>query len=353
VSVRTRWLAWVAIASTEEPAGSLAGLRIATGLVLLTTLLSMLPSGTIDAAWVLPDEGGFRLSSALPWLFRALGGASKAAVHGVFWTGVAGSALVTVGLGGRLVALATLQVAIALFGLDRSSGGGHDHLITNALWLLVLGRSTETLSLDCLLRTGRLRSDRPVWAAPRWLAMAQLCALYFTAGIHKLGVEWTPWGGFSALYYVLQAPHLQRIDMTWLGWVYPVTQVATAVTMVFEIGVPPWLAWFILRGKATAAAPREGVAPEAPATATTPTTPTRPSGALTARDPRLWLAGVGLLLHGGIFLAMDLGPFSAITLAYYPCLFSPGEHARLLAGAGRVLARLAGGRRREGRVRRG
>ena len=64
---------------------------------------------------------------------------------------------------------------------------GDDRLLTNALWLLVLSRSTATLSLDCRLRTGQWVSSVLVPAWPRYLALYQLVLVYGTTGLQKLG----------------------------------------------------------------------------------------------------------------------------------------------------------------------
>src|SRR5262249_22515372 len=145
------------------------------------------------------------------------------------------------GLGGRVAAFVTLQGYVALHRLDGNSSGSSDLLVTNGLWLLVLARSTATLSLDCKLRTGRFRSDDPIPAFPRYLAVLQLVAMYWSTGVQKVSVYWFPAGSYSALYYILQQPTWQRFSMSWAARIYPITQVATAVTWIWEVSAPALL----------------------------------------------------------------------------------------------------------------
>lgn len=258
-------------------------------------------AGMHRVVWLGPVYGGYDVPDA-NWLVRLLGGPTPGVIGGLLGAAMVAGVMLSAGLLTRAAALGALLSCEALFQLDRSSGGGHDSLLTNALWLVFLGGGGAAWSVDAWVRRrrgGAVDATVPAW--PRRLAVIQLGLVYFTAGVHKVGAEWMPWGGFSALYYTLQTPHLLRYDWGPLvrRW-YPLTQAATAVTMLFEVGMPLWLLAHA-RG-------------------------------LTRRDPRPWLVGLGVALHGGIWLTMDLGPFSAIALAYYPCLFPPVRPAPLAAG---------------------
>src|SRR5262249_39413460 len=134
------------------------------------------------------------------------------------------------GLASRLNAFLALQSYMALTGLNPAAGGAYDWLLTNALLLLVLRRCGQTLSLGYRVRTGRWVSDEPVPAWPRYLVVYQMVLVYWSTGMHKVSGAWTPAGGFSALYYILQEPTWRRWNMSWLAWVYPATQAATALT---------------------------------------------------------------------------------------------------------------------------
>ena len=49
-------------------------------------------------------------------------------------------------------------------------------------------------------------------------------------------------------------------------------------------------------------------------------------------DFRRWFVAIGVMVHLSILVLMDVGPFSLVAMAYYPCLFHPDEWRR---GAGR------------------
>jgi hypothetical protein len=180
--------------------------------------------------------------------------------------------------------------------------------LANALWILVLAGGDSTLSLRCRLRTGAWHDPRPVPAWPRALVLYQLILVYSSTGLQKLSAHWTPVGGFSALYYILQQPSWHRADMSWLAHIYPLTQLATLTTWLFELLAPVVLLALYYRRTAD-----------------------RP-GRLRARMNRLpWrnaFVVVGVPMHVGVFLMMDVGPFTWVTLAFYLCLFDPDEWAR-------------------------
>jgi hypothetical protein len=204
----------------------------------------------------------------------------------------------------------TLQIFLALSDVNSHAGGSDDPLLANGLWLLVLAQSTRTLSLDCRLRTGSWRSAELVPAWPRYLAVVQLFLMYWSTGLQKVSAYWTPAGDFSALYFILQQPTWQRIDMTWAAHVYPLTQAATALTWCWELGAPLWLLAFWWRD--------------------TRDRPGRLRALANRIDLRSWLAAVGVVLHLGILAAMEVGPFSLIALSFYLCLYHPDEYTALL-----------------------
>jgi hypothetical protein len=109
--------------------------------------------------------------------------------------------------------------------------------------LLVLAFSSagRAFSLDALIRTGSLRGDgEPVPAWPRYLIVVQIVLMYFTAGVQKYGQHWWPWGGWSALYVILQDWAVASRPFGWLRdqpW-YALTQLSTLVTMVFQWSYP-------------------------------------------------------------------------------------------------------------------
>ncbi len=306
------WSAFVALTSIREPGTSLARFRIAVGLVMLYSLLSMITAGLVEVMWVDAAHGGLQTLSTQHWLIGLLGGRTLATAWGLVIAGLVLASLVVVGLGGRLTTLLTLQVYYALTSAHGTLSGGYDTLITNALWLLVLAQSTATLSLDCRLRTGQWRSERPVPAWPRYLVILQLIVVYGTTGLHKLSPVWIPGGDYSALYWVFQEPTWPRFDMAWTASVFPLTQLATAVTWWWEVLTPLLLVVYWARYTA----PRGG----------------RVRRALNRFDLRKPWAAMGVGLHLGILVLLNVGPFSPISLAYYLCFIPPASPAQHPSG---------------------
>jgi hypothetical protein len=163
------------------------------------------------------------------------------------------------------------------------------------MWILAFAPSGRSFSVWC-----RGVSPTPGAAWPRAVLVLQLGVTYTFAGIGKTGPEWWPWGGYDAVYRSLLQPHWNEIDATFVADLYPLTQLATALTMVFETGfflVPLWL---LLRDRY----PR-----------------------IRRFDPRWFFLPLGLVMHGTLELFMDLGPFALVTLAYYLLLFDAQEYA--------------------------
>lgn len=304
LAVGDRWRRWVGFVGAQETGEGLALFRMLSGLALIVSIGATAANGLVGAFWVDASFGGIR---SLPptWRYDLLGGATPTAA----WTCVlaalgAGVALV-VGIGARAAALIGGQALMALAAANPHARASYDGLLINSLWLLVLADSTATLSLRCRLRHGAWTSDALVGAWPRYLTIAQLGVLYLFTGLHKVSIYWTPAGGFSALYYIMQQPSWQLGSMHWLAWIYPVTQISTAVAWIFELSWPlMWLAlYFRLH----------------------PDRPGRVRRWFNRLRVRTIYAAVGASMHLGIAIAMDVGPFTYVTLAFYPCLFRPQE----------------------------
>lgn len=319
----TRLWSWaVALLARREAATPVALLRIAVGLILLVDLADGVARGAVGALWMPPEGGGIRALNEAHWLWGLLGGFSPEAAWAVVGTAMAGSLLLALGLGSRLAALVTLACVQGLFSLHPGTGGGHDRVLTNALWLLALSPAGETLSLRCRLKTGRWASSQPHPAWVRYVAIYQLALIYTMTGVQKVGADWWPWGGLRAVYYALLTPSWQRFSgLAWVGWVFPLTQIATVATVAWESTwflVPLWLLYRDTR--------------------------TRP-GRLRALSNRLDLRRVyvmvGIGMHIGIWVTMNVGPFSPATMAFYCCLWHPDEYAaawrRWRPGAQRAL----------------
>ncbi len=304
------WGRFVACLAHREPATPLALFRIATALVILVTLSDMLLTDTLAAIWYPTAHGGIIDTLDEHWLIAALGGTDPAVVNGLVAAVLVCAVLLLVGLGSRLAALVALQCCLALFSLHPGTGGGHDRLIVNGLWLLLLAPSDATLSLWSRIRRGSWVSNTPAPAWVRYLIIYQIVLVYTCTGIQKLGADWWPWGGLRAVYYSLLTPSWQRWEsIAWVADLYPLTQAGTAITLVWELtwGLVLLALWY----------------------RATRTRPGRLRALFNRLDVRRLYALVGVAVHVGIWAMMNLGPFSWITLTYYLCLWHHDEYARL------------------------
>ena len=290
------WNRLVMALSATEDARVLASFRIAVASVLFVTLVGIWRADLLDMLYLGPELGGVR-SVSTPFLFRWIGSQGPEVVHTVFWVATVGSALMACGLGGRLTALVTLQSFMGLVDLNSHAGGSYDELLTNAMWLCVLGDTTATWSLDGWLKTGRWQTGAQISVWPRLLVVYQLMLMYWTTGLQKLSSYWVPGGDYSALYYIFQQPTWQRGDMSWVAWQpwFFLTQLGTAGSWVWVVTVPLWAAAFLLSLRNLP----------------------HPSW---VRATRWTYAGVGAFFHLAVFSFMNVGPFSWASMAYYPCL---------------------------------
>jgi len=296
---------WFGFFRRRETGESLALFRIACGVTTLTWILSAVFHDVATDVWLPVEYGGYRSFASVPWLFGLLGGLNPTTLWIVIGAYILSACAVTIGWGGRWSAFVLLQAFLAISDINSDVSGGDCRLAGNCLWLLVIAGGTATMSLDCRLREERWTSDRMVAAWPRYLVFYQLVVVYGATGLQKLSIDWTPAGGYSALYYILQEPTWQRWDMSWLAWVYPLTQVATAVTWIWEASAPLLIlaAWY----RATRDRP----------------------GLLRRLFNRIGFRRVyvtiGVMMHLGIFIFIDLSLFTWISLSMYPCLFTAAE----------------------------
>ena len=310
-TLRRCWLFWVVLFSHREPAYGWALFRILTGACLLYSLTSVGATGLVDILWVDAAYGGYRSLGPVRVLLLDLGPATPSLINSIYALALIGSAALALGIGGRLVTFLTLQSFLSLTTVNSQSSGSDDALLCNALWLLFLCDASSTLSLRCKIRTGRWASNASVGAWARYLIVFQLLVMYTFAGLNKTNTDWVPWGAMDALYNALMDTTWRRFDMSWIAHVYPLTQLASVVTWVFETFAWVMLLVFYYRY--------------------TRDRPGRLRSAFNRWDLRMPFTIVGAVLHLGIFVAMNVGPFSLVSLSYYVCLWRPEELRAVLA----------------------
>lgn len=291
--------------TTREHATTLALFRVLMGTCLVWTVFTVVRADLVGVIWVTEADGGYRELNTSFWLVRMLGGATAQNMMFLSWAAMVSGVCLLLGLGGRAMAFVALQTFMSVSDINGHAGGSYDELLSNALWVLVLAPSTETWSIDCRIQSGYWRSNRLIYAWPRYLLMFQIVLVYWTTGAQKVSAYWVPGGDFSALYYILQQPSWHRFEMTWLAWVFPLTQLSTAITWLWEVFSPIWLLamWY----RYTAARPG------------------RMRAWFNRFDVRFLYAAMGIAFHIIIFCFMDVGPFSPISVSFYICFWHPDE----------------------------
>jgi Vitamin K-dependent gamma-carboxylase len=317
---RRAWRAWAGFWDRREHPAALALVRIGVAAVIAADCAHLAALGLAGVLWAPAAEGGLSDASAdAPLcLVFAWFGASAATARALFGVAFAAALCLGVGLFARTSALVLLLASAQLSMILPDADRGIDILLRNALVLLCFSAAGETWSLDARRRSGRWSGPpglrAPAW--PRYLLVVQLAVLYFSAGVQKLSSPWSASDGYSALYYLLNTPHYATFDFHWTGLVYPLTQLGTFTTLLFEQTAPlmPLALYFRhTRGR-----------------------PGRLRALfLRAHFFEVWVA-TGIVFHVLLALTMNLGIFPWGVLALYPAMLSPGEITALFARARRT-----------------
>jgi hypothetical protein len=311
--VTRAWAAWVALWRGDEHPRSLALVRLGLGSCVLFDFLEIARLGLVTALFAPVSAGG--LSDALtradvPLFYRFAPGtaAAGAGLHALL---VVAAACFTLGWCTRtsaaILVLAWAQFADILPAADR----GIDTLCRDVLLLFAVAGGGRWASLDAWWSTGSIWGDgAPVPAWPRRLLMLQIVAMYFLAGIQKVGLHWWPMGNFAALFLVLQDPAIARHDFGWLARTpfFQLTQLGTIVTLRFQDSYP-----VVLLLRWWRATPERGGW----------------GRRLVARAPWLeyvWIA-LGAWFHLLLAFTTELGIFPWAMLALYPAWLHPDEWA--------------------------
>lgn len=303
---------WVRFWDQREAPYSLALVRILLGSVVLFDLLEAGYWRVISLLWAPEPSGAGWNASALPDpLVMRLFGASEATARLLWCFAVLACVLFILGAAYRVASVA-LVFALVELEACQPVRDGIDALLHIVLAVLAVSGANGAWSLDAWWRRRRGKRTPTVPAWPRYLLFLQVIWVYVSAG-HQRGHTWGPGGRFTAIGDVLGDPHFARFMPGSLAVLYPLTCVATIVTMLFELSSPLILlwTWFELR-------------------------PTRGgrSGEFARRYHLRWVwLAVGASLHVGIALSMNLGIFPYGMFALYPAFVHPSE---LTAAIGRV-----------------
>jgi hypothetical protein len=297
--------AWVELWDRREDAAGLALVRILVALVLAYDLLTVWHLDLIEALYARYPDGYAVAYDG--WFAGWFGTGPEAAL--VLWSAMT-IAVIAMALGAatRVACVVFFLVSAQSAHLAPEADRGIDAVLRIVVAILALSRCHARWSVDAWVwrKIGRPIPRRvPAW--PRYLLLLQLLWIYFSGGTNKTGAEWYPQGGFAALANTLCDPAFARFGSGWVDPILPLTRVATAATLLFEVSAPLYIVYYI-------AATRER------------------AGRFRAWFIRLrwtWIA-LGITFHVGIAITMRLGIFPLGMLALYPVLFTPAELARVL-----------------------
>jgi len=304
------WRAWVALWDRREAPTALALVRIGVGLVLLADLVNLGRLGLVTPMFAGPPDGYAVAFDG--WAPLVLGSGAGAA-FALTLAAVVAAVCIVLGLATRVACVGFMLVSAQLAHIAPDSDRGIHMILRVVLVILALSWCHARWSIDAWVwrRFGRpLPAMVPAW--PRYLILFQVVWIYFSAGINKSGAEWGPHGGFLALANAVCDPHIARLSCAWVSSALPLTQIATALTMLFELGAPLYLACLYFAD-----------------TADRPGRARRIVNLLGLRW--VWLA-LGVAFHLGIAVFLQLGSFPWGMLALYPALLLPRDLRRLGRG---------------------
>jgi hypothetical protein len=302
-----RWQRFVAFTEERESPRVLAIFRILISTLLAWTCIDGLRTGVFEVMWVSRPHGG-AVTTGAPTLVRWLGGATPEVVQGLAVATIAACVATATGRMGRWSSLIAAQTYFALVQINPDTVGGYDALMINGHWILFLSGAHRDLALAVVQPPENL-----VTSWPRRLLVFQILLVYGFTGLQKVSPVWLPMGSYSALYWVFQDPTWRRFDMDWTAPYSPILAVMTAITWHWEVFAPLLLLWYWARRRVARAG--DGAS--------------RFLRVIARRDWRKPFLLVGVGLHVGILLTLDVGPFSLVSMAYYVCFLTPEDVAQL------------------------
>lgn len=215
-------------------------LRVLTGLMLLYTHAVwglVLPQFFGEKSWLSPRLVGALQEGAYTYSFWWLVPSES------IWTAYALSmvvlALFTVGLWTRVTSILALFVTISYAYRVPAATFGLDQINAMLTLYLAIGPSGAALSIDRwrAVRRGLVPAGRPEPTAGANLALrlinVHMCVIYFFAGVSKLqGEAW--WNG-EAMWRAFANYEYQSIDMTWMAWHPRLMELATHISVLWEL----------------------------------------------------------------------------------------------------------------------
>jgi hypothetical protein len=308
------WISrWVAFWDEKEPPTTLVAVRVLLALVMLYDLILVGIHGVPAWLWAPVTDGGVVHLSDPPLLYRLFPQTSSTAIG--LWV-VLMICIVCFGVGffTRTAAL-LFVVAYAQAAMINDYGDrGIDRAVRIVMLILAFSGAGKAWSVDAWWKTKSFRGDGVLvgsWA--RRLVLCQLVLLYCAAGFSKGGTRWYPWGGYTALYVILQDPIFAVTDFSFLAHpiLYFSTRAATAVTHLWEIGAPVVLVAAYYRRTADR--------------------PGRVRALINRLPVRHVYVAIGAIFHLMLAVTLRLGIFPFAMLAFFPAFYRPDELSRVLS----------------------
>jgi hypothetical protein len=299
----SRWRRYIAFWNEQEAPDALGLLRITFGLAVIGNVLEIMIFGDVVEMFADIPHGGIFAFERDRWhysLFQYL-----PPTRGWVWTlaiaQLAAAVTLTLGLFSNLSAFVVLAVHLSFLDRIPLFRFSSDDVYSVGLYLMLVTPIGAAFSLDAAWR-GKGRAQIGKWA--RRLFMAQLAIIYSRTGLVKLGSSWSFMDDWSAIYLSLNLPGVCRWKGDWAAWIYPLTQASTFVFSWWEF------TFFVLPlNQYLRRRPRKNVF----------------AWLLSRYDLRPVYQGLGVCMHLGILIAMDLGMFSPVMWSLYPAYLMPHE----------------------------
>ena len=266
VKAWSRWLSWV---GRSTDARVLAMVRIA---------LASVTAGDLLWTWWL---------GLVPWLYRGAPEGMAEPSSGlmvplelgptVFWGALAAYVCVALGLFVRPAILVAVLLEAQLGLMLPAAEQGVDHIVRTAMLILLVSPCDARWAVG----PSRRRDEVPGWSMDLLVWLVVL--VYFGSGLAKPIADASAWldpSAKPATMRIMADPLSGVVDPEWAWRWRPLFHVLDWATLLFEIGAPMLL----------------------------------------TRWGRAW-AAMGVVMHLGLFLSMNLGQFPFAMLAFYPLWF--------------------------------
>ena len=270
-------------------------LRITWGLL---GLLGLVGVSEVSAYWDLSglvapaDARAHRLAARL--------GVAELAGLSLFAGSIAAYVAMTLGVASRLSVVAAFLVSIVQTAWNPLPLSGAYQVHRVLLFCLIWTDCGAVWSLDAWMRGARDDDRQPIW--PLRLFRFQIAVIYGVTGLYKL--QDVHWRDGSALHYVMSNVQFRRAPIDPPPWSAEILTFLTYLTLFWELLFPVLILHRVTR--------------------------------------RVTLA-LGIMMHAGMWMTMELGPFAPVMMASYLAFLDPADAQQLpgrLRESGRRLRRL-------------